>query len=168
MAHNETEIGTLLKEGREQEAADKLVELLNVHNGNVVHTALAVSAHRSTVKRWIARLEAGGWEVRKHVQQMRSVATPGHCLSAAQRAEAEEQVRVRREVSRALVWLEKASKSELKSVRMELGLHGGCVDDLIAGLHVTPSVIDRILAVVRRRMEARRKEWRNRRRVTEG
>lgn len=67
MAYTETTIGALIREGKEKQAAAKLVALLRTHKGNAVHAAQAAGVHHATLKRWVVRLG-----VRGHLEQIRS------------------------------------------------------------------------------------------------
>jgi hypothetical protein len=70
MAHNDTEIGTLIKNGNMQEAATKLVEILATANGNTVHAAMAADVHHATLKRWITTLDVH-YDVRGALEKIR-------------------------------------------------------------------------------------------------
>ena len=108
MVHNDTTIGSLLKRGKEQEAADALLALMVEHGGNVVHASIAIGVNRATVKRWLARLADEGWDVRDQVERMRQDGAGPDPMTAEELEAAQERVRQDREVKRCLAWLAKA------------------------------------------------------------
>lgn len=120
MAHNETQIGALIRQGDEQGAADALIELLAAHGGNTVHAALACGVHHSTVKRWIKLLAEAGWDVRENLQAIRETSERSH-MSAEERHDLEMRNRARRKRARALAWLKRATAPRLNEAALALG-----------------------------------------------
>lgn len=164
MAHNETKIGSLLKNGRMQEAADAVVELLYVHKGNIVHAAIAVGVNRATLKRWVARLAEEGWDVRERLEQIREHSAP-KLLTADELEAKRQQVQADREVKRALAWLEKASDEERAEVARDAKVRRSRVDEVADGILRSPTDTAKVLVVVKRRMAKQRRRWRERRRA---
>lgn len=67
----ETEIGTMIREGKNEGAMAKLVRLLRKHDGNTVHSAEEVGVHHATLKRWVVNLETAGQPIRKALEDIR-------------------------------------------------------------------------------------------------
>ena len=162
MAHNETEIGTLLRDGDALEAATRLIAVLDEHHGNVCHAALALGVDRATVKRWIQRCEQQGYDVRQSVETMRKDAPEQPRMSSDERAEAAERIGQEREVARAIAWLGKATPKERAAVVAEAGVGAGVVATLLKGGKVTAQGLA-VLLVVRKRQARQRRRWRDRR-----
>jgi transposase-like protein len=70
----ETEIGTMIREGKSDEAMAKLVRLLRKHGGNTVHSAEEVGVHHATLKRWVVNLETAGKPIREALEEIRVAA----------------------------------------------------------------------------------------------
>lgn len=120
MAHNETQIGALIRQGDEQGAADALIELLAAHGGNTVHAALACGVHHSTVKRWIRLLADAGWDVREVLTEIRET-HQRPTMSSEERHRLELRNRAQRERARALAWLQRAPTHLLDRAASALG-----------------------------------------------
>jgi len=67
----ETEIGTLIREGKSEDALNKVVRLLRKNGGNVVHASVDAGVDHATFKRWIVALENAGQPVRKALEEIR-------------------------------------------------------------------------------------------------
>lgn len=67
----ETEIGTLIREGKSDDAMAKLVRSLRKHRGNVVHASSDIGVHHATFKRWLVALENSGQPIRQVLEEIR-------------------------------------------------------------------------------------------------
>lgn len=67
----ETEIGGMIRSGKNDEAMAKIVRLLKKNGGNLVHTANSLGVHHATLKRWIAALDEGGLPIRRALLEIR-------------------------------------------------------------------------------------------------
>jgi L-ascorbate metabolism protein UlaG (beta-lactamase superfamily) len=67
----ETEIGGLIRSGKNDEAMVKIVRLLKKNDGNLVHASNAIGVHHATLKRWIAALDEAGVPIRQALLEIR-------------------------------------------------------------------------------------------------
>lgn len=75
MAFEYTEIGPLVARDP-QAAAEKLAGLLAAQGGNLTRLVAALSVDYRTVTRWLAKLEAAGYDVRKLAGEKQAAETP--------------------------------------------------------------------------------------------
>ena len=70
--YNRVPIGLLI-ELDPSKGYSKLLSALKRHDGNVSKVAKSIGVSRSTVKRWIARLERSGYKIRSEIDRLRSL-----------------------------------------------------------------------------------------------
>lgn len=70
-AHNETEIGYLIRNGHFADAAERVIEFVHRCKGNAVRAAELAEVHHATFKRWIVAIEKGGYDLRKAINRIR-------------------------------------------------------------------------------------------------
>lgn len=161
MAHNETEIGSLLKQGKEQEAADAVLALLEQFGGNVQHAALEIGVHRATLKRWIARLVKHGWDMRENLLRIRRAGGAPEAMTSDELESAKADVRAARERARCLAWLRVANEVQIAYIAAKARVPCANVKLLRIANSADIPHAQRILAVVGAEIERQRKAWRD-------
>lgn len=158
MAHNETEIGQLLKQGNNKQAAAKLLAVLRSHSGNTVHAALALAVHHSTMKRWLVRLDK---LIKENLSSIRSK-SEYVSLSRAERNMLQNNIAQERDHARLLAWIGMADEVSIARIAKLSKVRSAVVQSVGKGSTASKKT-ETILELVSKALIEQRAVWREKR-----
>ena len=158
MAHNETEIGQLLKRCHNRDAANKLLAVLRDNSGNTVHAALALAVSHSTMKRWLVRLDD---LVKDELSKIRSK-SEYVSLSRAERHRLQNKIAQERDHTRLLAWIGMADEVSIARIAKMSKVRSAVVRSVGRGSTVSKRT-EAILVLVYEASVEQRAVWREKR-----